>query len=93
MAKVKNSKKAQEKKSWNKIKNHEDRCCIASSSGKKKNMKLYYCGFRTSKGPATYSWNHGSSGFHSSVVPQFHVSTQRFVISYTQMREGGSMVL
>ncbi len=37
----------------------------------------------TSKDPATYSWNHGSSGFHSSVVPKFHVSTHRFVISYT----------
>ena len=44
----------------------------------------------TSKGPATYSWNHGSSGFHSSVVPQFHVSTHRFVMSYlfTQGCEG-----
>ncbi len=36
--------------------------------------------YNTLKDPATYSWNHGSSGFHSFVVPQFHVSTHRFVI-------------
>ncbi len=41
----------------------------------------------TSKDPATYSWNHGSSGFHSSVVPQFHVSKHRFVISYDIIKD------
>ena len=38
--------------------------------------------FNTLKDPAAYSWNHGSSGFHSSVGPQFHVSTHRFVIPW-----------